>query len=209
MPEVVEIDPGRPVSPHRAGLAPRGEGELEVAALHPHRLGGLGRRHGALDGRDPRRPAEGRQLGAGPAGGPGGQLREAARGVGEAGRGVAVEDRQPPAAIRDRDGDVGIEAPRPPDGRVNGRQPVGRRQHNDLPPCVQAVEQHAGQAKEFAIRVALGADRRRVMMSILGWGVSMTAVVYQFVESRSHRPRHEEMDTVLARLDEYPLGGPT
>ena len=58
------------------------------------------------------------------------------------GRGVAVEDRQPPPAIRDRDGDVGIEAPRPKDGRVNGRQPVGRRQHDDLPPRVEAVEQH-------------------------------------------------------------------
>ena len=61
--------------------------------------------------------------------------------TGEAGRGVAVEDRQPPSAIRDRDGDVGIEAARPQDGRVNGRQPVGRRQHDDLAPCVEAVEQ--------------------------------------------------------------------
>ena len=76
-----------------------------------------------------------------PASGPGGQLCQAARGLGEAGRGVAVEDRQPPPAIRDRDGDVGIEAARPQDGRVNGRQPVGRRQHDDLAPCVQAVEQ--------------------------------------------------------------------
>ncbi len=117
------------------------EGDLDVAALHPDRPWELGRRHRALDGREPRRPAERRQLGAGPAGGPGGQLREAARGLGEAGRGVAVEDRQPPPAIRDRHGDVGIEAPRPQDGRVNGRQPVGRRQHDDLPPRVEAVEQ--------------------------------------------------------------------
>ncbi len=85
-----------PASPSRAGLAPRGEGDLEVAALHPDGPGGLGRRHGALDGRKPRRPAERRQLGAGPAGGPSGQLRQAARGLGEARRGVAVEDRQPP-----------------------------------------------------------------------------------------------------------------
>ena len=102
---------------------PGGEGDLDVAALHPDGPGGLGRRHRALDGR---RSAEGRQLGAGPAAGPSGQLRQAARGLGEAGRGVAVEDRQPPPAIRDRDGDVGIEAPRPQDGRVNRRQTCAR-----------------------------------------------------------------------------------
>ena len=62
---------------------------------------------------------------AGPAGGPGGQRRQRARGVGQAGRGVGVEARQPPAAVRDRHGDVGIEAARPKDGRVKGRQPVG------------------------------------------------------------------------------------
>ena len=71
---------------------PGGEGNLDVAALHPNRLGGLRRRHRAFDGRDPRRPAKRRQLGAGPAAGPGGQLREAARGLGEAGRGVSMED---------------------------------------------------------------------------------------------------------------------
>ena len=113
------------------------ESDLDVAALHPDRPGGLGRRHCALDGLDPRRPAERRELGAGPPGGPCGQLRQAARGLGEAGRGVAVEDRQPPPSIRDRHGDVGIEAARPPDGRVNRRQPVGRRQHDDLPPRVE------------------------------------------------------------------------
>ena len=55
------------------------EGDLDVTALHPDRPGGLGRRHRALDGLDRRRPAEGRQLGAGPARGPCGQLRQAAR----------------------------------------------------------------------------------------------------------------------------------
>ncbi len=30
------------------------EGDLDVAALHPDRPGGLGRRHRALDGLDPR-----------------------------------------------------------------------------------------------------------------------------------------------------------
>ncbi len=56
---------GALASPSRAGLAPRGEGDLEVAALHPDAPGGLGRRHRAFDGRHPRRPAERRQLGAG------------------------------------------------------------------------------------------------------------------------------------------------
>ena len=130
-----------PASPRRAGLPPGGEGDLDVVALHPDRLGGVGRRHRALDGLHARRPTERRQLGAGPAGGPGGQLRQPARGLGEAGWGVAVENRQPPPAIRDRDGNVGIEAPRPPDGRVNRRQPVGRRQHDDLTARVEAVEQ--------------------------------------------------------------------
>ena len=55
------------------------EDDLDVAALHPDGPGELRRRHRALDGLDPRRPAEGRQLGAGPARGPGGQLRQAAR----------------------------------------------------------------------------------------------------------------------------------
>ena len=90
---------------------PGGEGDLEVAALHPDGPGALRRRHRALDGLDLRRPTERRQLGAGPAGGHGGQLRQPARGLGEARWGVAVEDRQPPSTIRDRDGNVGIEAP--------------------------------------------------------------------------------------------------
>ena len=34
---------------------PGGEGDLDVAALHPDGPGGLGRRHRALDGRHPRR----------------------------------------------------------------------------------------------------------------------------------------------------------
>ena len=55
-------------------------------------------------------PAVGRVSGRGP----GGQLGQAARGLGEARRGVAVEDRQPPPAIRDRYGDVGIEVKKRP-----------------------------------------------------------------------------------------------
>ncbi len=122
----------------RTGLAPGGEGDLDVAALHPDRPGGLGRRHRTLDGRDPRRLAERRQFGAGPAGGPCGQLRQPARGLGEAGWGVAVEDRQPPPAIRDRHGDVGIERDYNSRGKVEhvlGGSSAGHGDHDRRPPA--------------------------------------------------------------------------
>lgn len=70
-----------------------------------------------------------------------------------AGRGVPAEDRQPPPAVRHRHGDVGIEAARPPDGRVDGGQPVGRRQHDHLSPRVEAVEQQEQLGDQLCLMV--------------------------------------------------------
>ena len=35
--------------------------------------------------------------------------------------------------------------------RVKGRQPVGRRQHDDLPPRVEAVEQHVDAPTDLSV----------------------------------------------------------
>ena len=84
------------VSRRRAGLSRGGEGDLDIATLHPDRAGGLGRRHRARDGHHPRCPTQRRQLGPRPPGGRRRQLRQPARGLGRAGR----AGRGSPAAPR-------------------------------------------------------------------------------------------------------------